>query len=192
MRITEIEKWTIVGTLAFSYLLSNVVIAAPADSEFWPGTAPWRDTPEVFRVLSPSGNDSRLDSTNVLTALGETSEVLLETLAEGKRMPEYNAAYLRNVIDEFNLTQHKKHGVMPVMEDGIPNYRDTRPEGHTQLELADWGNYFAIYTERVIRTHFDSAIDIGSDSYTSTFFKKNLLRECSNYLGQPTLCLTHS
>jgi len=174
MRITKIEKWTTVGTLAFSCILSTVAIAAPADSEFWPGTAPWRDAPEVFKVLSPSGNDSRLDSRNVLTAPEETSEALLEALSEGRHMPEYNTAYLRNVIDEFNLTQHKKHGVMPIKErpDGISEYRDTRPEGHTQLELADWGNYFVIYTEQVIRTHFDLAIDGGIDSYTSTFFKK--------------------
>lgn len=174
MRITEIKKWITVRTLAFSCIFSAVAIAAPADSEFWPGTAPWKDTPVVFKVLSPSGNDSRLDGRNVLTASEETSEALLEALSAGTRMPEYNAAYLRNVIDEFNLTQHKIHGVMPIKEgpEGISDYRDTRPEGHTQLELADWGNYFVIYTERVIRTHFDLAIDGGIDSYTSTFFKK--------------------
>lgn len=174
MRITEIKKWTTIGVLALSNMLSVLAIAAPADSQFWPGTAPWRDAPEVFRVLSPSGNDSRLDSRNVLTAPDETSEALLEALSEGKRMPEYNAAYLRNLINEFNLTQHKKHGVMPNKErpDDMSDYRDTRPEGHTQLELADWGNYFAIYTERVTRAHSDSMIDNGSDSYASTFFKK--------------------
>lgn len=173
MRIIKVEKWTTVGALALCCVLSTMAIAAPADSKFWPGTAPWRNEPEVFRVHSPSGNDSRLDSKNELTAAREeTSEELLEALSAGVHMPEYNAAYLRNLIDEFNLTQHKKHGVMPIMENGVTNYRDTRPEGHTQLELADWGNYFAIYTERVIETHFDLAIDDGSDSYTSTFFKK--------------------
>lgn len=181
-----------IALFAVGGCISAMAAATPPDAESRLGNAPWRNTPQAYRPVAPPAGEPRGGSATAIPAEHTTPDAFLRMLSEGKVMPKYDAVRLRKLVDQYNLSQHKRFGIEPAKAEpnDFVDAFDERPKGYTQLKLADWGKHFVIYVETVDETHTDM-IDGGQDSYASVFFTKRPVEQVLDVPG-PTLPLANT